>query len=135
MASERPVGAVILEAPYTSVADVAAILFPFVPARWLVLDRFDSLARIRDLGAPLLVIHGDRDTLIPAALGRSLFAAASEPKRALWVADGGHNDLWGRIRESVMAFAAHRGRDPLPQVWRGEHLEACVARVAALCDR
>jgi fermentation-respiration switch protein FrsA (DUF1100 family) len=70
---------------------------------------FDSLPHIRHVGAPVLIIHGERDTLIPATLGRALFAAAREPKHALWIANGGHNDLWGRIRETVMAFAARRG--------------------------
>jgi len=111
---------VILEAAYTSVADVAAALFPFVPARWLVLDRFDNLARVRDLGAPVLIIHGEHDRLVPVALGRALYSAAREPKRALWVPDGGHNDLWARIRLSVMAFAAQRG---LGMTAEGPHQE------------
>lgn len=109
MASERQVAAVILEAPYTTIPDVAASMLPFVPVHWLVLDRFDSVSRIAALRVPLLVVHGDRDTLIPSRLGRALFAAAPEPKRALWIAEGGHSDLWGSIRDTVMAFAARRG--------------------------
>jgi fermentation-respiration switch protein FrsA (DUF1100 family) len=109
MASERQVAAVILEAPYTTIADVAAFHLPFVPVRWLVLDRFDSLSRIADVHVPVLIVHGDRDTLIPSTLGRALFAAAREPKRALWISEGGHSDLWGSIRDTVMSFAARRG--------------------------
>jgi fermentation-respiration switch protein FrsA (DUF1100 family) len=110
MASERPVAAVVLEAPYTTIADVARHHLPFVPVGWLLRDRFDSLARIQDVQAPLLIVHGDRDTLIPSMLGRALYAAAREPKRALWIADGGHSDLWGSIRDTVMRFVAQRGR-------------------------
>jgi fermentation-respiration switch protein FrsA (DUF1100 family) len=109
MASERAVAAVILEAPYTTIADVAAVHVPFVPVEWLVRDRFDSLSRIADVHAPLLIVHGDQDTLIPSTLGRALFAAAREPRHALWVPAGGHSDLWGNIRDTVMAFAARRG--------------------------
>jgi fermentation-respiration switch protein FrsA (DUF1100 family) len=109
MASERRVGAVIIEAAYTSISDVASDLFPFLPARWLVLDRFDNLAHIREIGAPVLIVHGERDRLVPAALGRALYSAARAPKRALWVSDGGHNDLWARIRLAVIDFAAERG--------------------------
>ncbi len=109
MASERPVAAMILQSPYTSIADVAATMFWFLPVHWLVRDRFDSLSRIAALRVPLLVVHGERDDLIPVALGRALFAAAREPKRALWIPEGGHNDLWDRVRDTVMTFAARRG--------------------------
>jgi fermentation-respiration switch protein FrsA (DUF1100 family) len=109
MASERAVAAVILEAPYTKIADVAAFHLPFVPVEWLLRDRFDSLSRIADIHVPLLIVHGDRDTLIPSTLGRALFAAAREPRRALWIANGSHSDLWGDIRDTVMSFAAQRG--------------------------
>ena len=83
---------------------------PLVPVDWLVRDRFDSLSRIADVNAPLLIVHGDSDTLIPSTLGRALFAAAREPKRALWIPTGGHSDLWGNIRDTVMAFAERRGQ-------------------------
>jgi fermentation-respiration switch protein FrsA (DUF1100 family) len=62
------------------------------------------------LHVPVLIVHGDRDTLIPSTLGRALYAAAREPKRALWIPEGGHADLWGNIRDTVMAFARARGR-------------------------
>ncbi|MEE8279172.1 MAG: alpha/beta hydrolase, partial [Alphaproteobacteria bacterium] len=84
MATERPVGGVVLEAPFTSVADVAASQFFFVPARYLVRDRFDSLSKIDAIGAPLLILHGERDRTIPVRYGRRLFAAARQPKKSLF---------------------------------------------------
>jgi hypothetical protein len=84
-------------------------MFWFLPVRWLVRDRFDNLSRIAGLRVPLLLVHGERDDLIPVALGRTLFAAAAGPKRALWVPDGGHNDLWDHVRDAVVAFVARRG--------------------------
>jgi hypothetical protein len=93
MASDRPVAALVLEAPYTSMEAVGAAHYPAALVRLLLEDRFDSLSRIGMVRAPLLVPHGERDDIIPAALGRALFAAAPEPKE-LWIAPaGGHNDL------------------------------------------
>jgi hypothetical protein len=96
MAAERPHAALILEAPYTSVTDVAAHRFPLVPVRWLVRDRFDSLARAALLGKPVLVMHGDADTVIPQALGRQLYAAIRAPKEGFWPQGVGHDDLFDR---------------------------------------
>jgi uncharacterized protein len=110
MANERPVAAIVLETPYTSVVDIAAALFPFVPVRWLLLDRFDTLSRIAAVRAPVLVAHGDRDDVIPFAHGEAVFAAASDPKRFLHVPGGDHGDLWLRgIGRAVIEFALRRG--------------------------
>lgn len=94
MAAERNVAGVVLEAPYNSIADVAAERFPGVPVRWLLRDRFDSLARIGTLDEPVLVMHGDSDTVIPQELGRELFAAAAGPKQGFWPEGVGHDDLF-----------------------------------------
>ena len=94
MAAEREVGAVILESPYTSTVDVAAFRFPIVPVGWLMEDRFESLSRIRMVTEPLLVMHGDSDTVIPQRFGRELFDAANEPKQAFWPHGLGHGDIF-----------------------------------------
>ena len=93
LASERRVAAVILEAPFTSAADVAASAHPFVPARWLVKDRYASIERIADIGVPLLIVHGEADRIVPARFGRALLAVAREPKRGVFLVGAGHNDL------------------------------------------
>lgn len=94
LASEHPIGAVILEAPYTSIPDVAQTHYWYTPARWLLLDRFDSIDRIDKVKAPLLILHGESDGVIPIKLGRALFAAAQEPKEAHFIPGGGHSDLY-----------------------------------------
>ena len=81
LAAEQPVGKLILEAPYTSMADVAALATRFVPVRWLMRDPFRSDQRIARVTAPLLIMHGERDPTIPIGLGERLFALASEPKQ------------------------------------------------------
>lgn len=111
LACERRVGAVILEAAFTSLSDVASSLYPWLPVRSLLLDRYDSLARIGELRAPLLMVHGERDRIVPAKFGRVLFAAASEPKQAYWAPDGGHNDLAQHgLLEVAVDFIARQGR-------------------------
>ena len=94
MAAEREVGAVVLESPYTSTVEVAAFRFPIVPVGWLMEDRFESLTRIRMIAEPLLVMHGDADTVIPQRFGRRLFEAASSPKEGFWPHGLGHNDIF-----------------------------------------
>ena len=91
LAQHKELGGVILESTFTSAADVANSAF-FRPIGLLVGDRFDSLARIGNARAPLLFFHGDRDTIIPHALGRSLFEAAPEPKSFHTLTGAGHND-------------------------------------------
>jgi uncharacterized protein len=87
------VGAVILEAPMSSVTDVAAYHYPIVPVRWLLKDRFDLMANIGDVAAPVFMIHGENDRVVPVRFGRLLFERAQEPKESRWVPGGGHEDL------------------------------------------
>jgi len=93
LASEKPVGKLILEAPYSSTVDVAASLFPYVPVRWLMKDQFHADQWIGSVHAPLLVMHGARDDVIAIRFGERLFALAHEPKRFIRYDHGGHNDL------------------------------------------
>lgn len=89
-AADVPVAAVVLETPYSSIADVAAAHYPFAPVRWLIKDRFDALSRIAGIRAPLFVFHAEDDRVIAIHFARRLFEAAAEPKEAKWFARGGH---------------------------------------------
>jgi len=93
LASERPIAKLILEAPYTSTADVAASDLPFIPVRLLMKDQFHSDQRIEKVHVPLLIMHGERDPGISIRFGRRLFALANEPKRFVSFPEGGHFDL------------------------------------------
>jgi uncharacterized protein len=95
LAIEHPPAGLILQSAFTSVRDMARVHYPFVP-RGLVPDAYPSLRRIGRLRAPLLVLHGDRDEIVPLMYGEALFDAAPEPKQ-LRILDGvGHNDLIAR---------------------------------------
>jgi len=110
LAAEHHVRALVLRSPYTSIAEIAAIQFPYLPARWLVRDRFDSLSKIGLNKAPLFVFHGANDTLIPPAVGRQLFDAAPEPKTWLTIPGVGHNDV--QTPEAERAVLDFLGRLP-----------------------
>ncbi len=90
LAGRVPVKAVVLDAPYTSTADVAFKQYPFLPVHWLMHDQYPSLERISKLKAPLLVLHGTQDQMVPYAMGQKIFEAATVPKTFVTVPDGDH---------------------------------------------
>jgi len=92
--TKNSIKAIVLEAPYTSIPDVAAHHYPFLMARMIVKDSFDSHSRIGRYLGDLLVIHGERDRTVPIFFGRKLFSAAREPKKAYWLPELGHNDVF-----------------------------------------
>ena len=111
-AKRRPDG-VVLESPFSSAADVAAHLYPYLPVHWLLKDRFDSISYIREVKAPLLVLHGERDSLVPSRLGRRLFAAAPGPKMAYFIEDATHytlyeNGAFEKVKTFLDSFAVER---------------------------
>jgi fermentation-respiration switch protein FrsA (DUF1100 family) len=90
MAAEGRASGVVLEAPYTSITDVAAEEYPYIPVRWLLLDRFDSESVIAKIRVPVLIIHSDDDPVIPFRMGRTL-ADRLGPRATLVRLDGfGH---------------------------------------------
>jgi pimeloyl-ACP methyl ester carboxylesterase len=93
VAGRHAVGRLILEAPYTSTVDVAAAQFWFVPVRWLMKDQFRSDQRIANVTAPLLVMHGERDSAIAIGFGERLFELAKGTKQLVRFPQGGHDDL------------------------------------------
>ncbi|MBI2219994.1 MAG: alpha/beta hydrolase [Acidobacteria bacterium] len=92
LALEHAPRALILRSPFTSLADVAAHHYPFLPVRWLLRDRFPSLDRISQVRCPVLVITAERDSIVPAKQSRRLYEAAQDPKRLLVVPGTDHND-------------------------------------------
>lgn len=94
MAAEREVALVVLESPYTSTVDVAAERFPIMPVGWFMKDRFESLARIAQVHEPLLIMHGEADSVIPQSFGKRLFEAANEPKEGFWPTLAEHHSIF-----------------------------------------
>ena len=118
LAVEAPPLGLVLQSAFTSVKDMGRLHYPFIPAA-VVPDAYPSLRRVAQLQAPLLVIHGDRDDIVPVAHGRALFEAAPQPKRIEIVRGAGHNDLLDTMGASYGATIAEWART--------------LARAAALC--
>jgi len=94
MALEMQPRYLILEAPFSSAADVAKKQYFFLPIDLLMKDRYDNIEKIADVTSSLLIIHGDEDVVIPIRLGKSLYEKANHPKEFVDVNGGNHNNLY-----------------------------------------
>ena len=94
LASRAEPCGLILESGFPSVPYLARRRYPFLPIWLLLRTRYDARAKIRGLKAPKLVLHGDRDDIVPIDAGRALFDAAKEPKEFYTIAGAGHNDTY-----------------------------------------
>lgn len=116
LAAEHPPAALILRSPFASMGEVGHVHYPLVPVRWLLRDRYAAADAIRNVSAPLLVIAGSRDSIIPIAQSRKLFDAAPGPKQFVEIAGADHNDLEllsGReMIDAIVKFLA--GVNPAP---------------------
>lgn len=109
LALEAPPLGLVLQSAFTSVRDMGRLHYPFIPPA-LVPDAYPNLRRIALLRSPLLVIHGERDDIVPVAHGRTLFDAAPEPKRIEIVRGAGHNDLLDAMGASYGTVVADWAR-------------------------
>jgi hypothetical protein len=109
IAAALPVGGVILDAPYTSIVDVAAQAYPFLPVRLFLIDRYETTRHIAGIEAPLLILHGEHDGVVPVAMGRELAGLAPEPKRLVLFPNGSHSDLYINGNNAIDAVRAWIG--------------------------
>jgi fermentation-respiration switch protein FrsA (DUF1100 family) len=93
LAARRPCGGVIVQSSFTNAREMARRMFRIPLLEYVPKSRFDSLQKIRSLHAPILIVHGTRDEVVPFEMSHRLFAAASEPKRFCPIEGAGHNDL------------------------------------------
>jgi uncharacterized protein len=107
LASEARIDALILEAPFTSIVEVAAKRFRLFPVRALARDRYDNLSKIASVNAPILIYGGTADGVIPPAQFRALFDAARGDKHLALIEGADHLDAWTRGGSiHVMSFLA-----------------------------
>ena len=105
VAAKRHVAGVILDAPYTSLIDVARMAYPFVPVGPFLTERYRSDLAIAKINAPLLILHGERDSVIPVSFGRALFEMAQQPKKLVVFPQGSHSDLFSHgALDALRAF-------------------------------
>jgi fermentation-respiration switch protein FrsA (DUF1100 family) len=108
LAMEEPPEALVLRSPFTSLAEVGRVHYPYLPVRLLLWDRYEAIVGVGSLEVPTLVIAGERDGIVPVEQSRAVFEAAREPKRLVVIPGADHNDhelLAGeRLVEEVVAF-------------------------------
>jgi uncharacterized protein len=117
LAVEDKCCALILETPFTSTKELAKFLYPFLPLGYIIKTKYDSITKIKDVKAPVLILHGDKDELVPIEQGRKLYEAANEPKEFYTIPDATHNDTYivggeeyfNTIRRFVDRLASKKG--------------------------
>ena len=118
LAAARPVQGVVLVSPFDSLRSVGRRHYPFVPVSLLLRHPFDSLAHAPSLEAPLLVLAGDRDRIVPAPHSKRLLEAWSGAKRWVLLPGADHNGIHlhpgyrPAIREFLASPGAAKSLDP-----------------------
>jgi hypothetical protein len=105
LASEVSVGGVVIEEAFTSVMDVGRKMFPYLPVRWMVRNRYDSVSKIGKVSAPVLILHSRQDEVFDFSHAERLFQSAREPKRLVELR-GGHNDAFLQSMDTYRAALA-----------------------------
>jgi len=93
LADEKPVGKLLLQAPFTSAVDLASGVYWFLPVRALMKDQFRSDQCVGKVTVLVLVLYGESDTVVPIRYGERLFEMIAAPKRFVRIPGGGHNDV------------------------------------------
>jgi fermentation-respiration switch protein FrsA (DUF1100 family) len=93
LASELPPAGLVLRSPFTSLADVAREHYPFLPVQLMLRDRYPSIELIASIDAPLLVIAGSADSIVPVEQSEAIYRAAAHPGRLLVIDGADHNDF------------------------------------------
>ena len=122
---QRHVEGLVLEAPFTSIVDVGKLMWKYFPLDLIMADQYRTIDRIGAVTAPLFIVHGGRDAIIPLDQARHVFHAASEPKTMTVVPQAGHNDLfergaWDKVRGFLTSLR------PVPMA-KGGQMEIAAA--------
>jgi fermentation-respiration switch protein FrsA (DUF1100 family) len=132
---QRPVKALVLEAPFTSTVDVGKLAWGFLPLRYVMVDQYRTIDHILKVRAPLLIVHGARDRIIPVGQARHIYTKARDPKRLVILPRGDHNDLyecgaWQKIEAYLAELEGTRVPAMVPQL-RPQHHGAPLPATAA----
>ena len=90
LASKNNFGGIILESPFTSMAETAKIYYPYLPVNLLLRDKYDSKSKIIDIKTPILIMHGKKDNIVPQKMGLELFEKANNPKFSYFPEEDDH---------------------------------------------
>lgn len=109
MAVEFHTGGLVLLAPFLSMGELAQHEYPIFPAKLIILDRFENDKKIGKIRAPLLIINGTNDQLIPPSHGKLLYALAHDPRQFISLPNHGHNDLFQDAAPLILNWAIRLG--------------------------
>jgi len=80
LAQNKSFAGVILETPFTSMIDVAKIVYPYIPVNLLLKDKFENYKKIKNINSPILIMHGEADQIVPFSMGKKIYEIANKPK-------------------------------------------------------
>ena len=100
---------VILESPFTSIENSAKIYYPYLPVKFLLKDRYDSISKIKMINSPILIMHGEKDDVIPFSMGKKLFEKANHPKHSYFTSNDDHmmefnSDLLNEVKNFIEKY-------------------------------
>ncbi len=81
---------IILESPFTSMENAAKIYYPYLPVKLLLKDKYNSISKIQKITTPILIMHGEKDNIVPFSMGKELFEKANNPKYSYFTSDDDH---------------------------------------------
>ena len=90
MAKKNDFNSIILESPFTSIENSAKIYYPYLPVRYLLKDRYDSISKIKMVKSPIMIMHGEKDDVVPFSMGKTLFEKANNPKHSYFTSADDH---------------------------------------------
>ena len=90
IAQNRNFAGVILETPFTSMVDAAKKFYPYIPVSFLLKDKYENKKKIKNINAPILIMHGAKDTIVPFSMGQKIFELANEPKYSYFTEQDDH---------------------------------------------
>ena len=106
LGSKFPFAGIILESPFTSMVELSKIYYPYLPVNLLLKDRYDSINKISKITFPKLVMHGDKDNIVPFSMGKRMFESFSEPKFSYFKSGDDHmmdfdQELLGNLKNFI----------------------------------
>ena len=89
-AQNKNLAGIILESPFTSMIELAQQYYPFLPVKFLLKDKYETIKKLPNIKSPLLVLHGRLDTIVPYSMGKKLFEKANKPKFKYFIDNDNH---------------------------------------------
>ena len=109
IASKNNFNSIILESPFTSIENSAKIYYPYLPVKFLLKDRYDSISKIKKINSPILIMHGRKDDIVPFFMGKKLFEKANSPKDSYFTDIDDHmmefnSQLLNKIKDFITKY-------------------------------